>query len=70
MEYEKQIKELEQHMEEEEVKIIDLEAKIYDLTLEVAKKHSFSAPIEVSDIRLFLSIFFQHNFVFSSDGPS
>lgn len=35
-------------MEEEEAKIIELEAKIHELTLEISKKHSFSEHIEVN----------------------
>jgi len=54
-EHEKQVRELEQHMEEEGAKIIELEAKIYGLTLEVARKHNYGDEIEVKTVDIFYS---------------
>lgn len=54
-EHEKQVRELERHMEEEGAKIIELEAKIYGLTLEVAKKHNYGDEIEVKTVDIFYS---------------
>lgn len=46
-EHEKHIRELEQHMEEELAKIVQLEAKIYELTFEIPNKQVYSEHIEV-----------------------
>ncbi|KAF7281877.1 hypothetical protein GWI33_004078 [Rhynchophorus ferrugineus] len=45
-EHEKQIRELEQHMEEELAKIVQLEAKIYELTFEIPNKQAYGEHIE------------------------